>query len=103
MKWFFEYEFEERIKTLKVHGVKTVCSKTRSLGRYMGDNIQVFYDMEDNEVFGIYHLINEWSVYPDNPSILYVGTFYEPATQKEIEYEVRLALENHYHNMESLS
>lgn len=92
MTWIYTKYSSDDVKDMKLRGVKNVCSRTRNLGRYMGDNIQVFYDFEEREVFGIYHIINEWTVFRNNQDIVYITTYYEPATQKEIENDVREAL-----------
>lgn len=68
-------------------GLKSTCTMTKTLGRYMGDNVQVFYDAESDTVFGIYHTLNEWSQYRDE-HIMYVATYYKAATQREIRSDV---------------
>lgn len=74
-------------------GIKATCGMTKNLGGYRGDNIQVFLDRENNEVFGIYHTQNEWTEFRNDSDIVEITTYYRPTTMRQIEADIEMALD----------
>ena len=74
----------------KATGIKTTCGMTKVLP-CRGDYIQVAYDAEKNEVFGIRHTQNSWTVFKDD-SIVEVANYYRPTTMKQITQDLLIAL-----------
>lgn len=75
---------------IKASGIKATCGMTKVLP-CRGDYIQVFYDTEENEVFGIRQTQNSWTNFRDD-SIIEVANYYRPTTMKQITKDLLIAL-----------
>lgn len=75
----------------KIKGLKATCSMTKDLGKYWGENVQVFYDIREHTVFGVYHTLNRWTVINDD-TVIYVNTYYRQTTQKDIREDIERAV-----------
>lgn len=72
-------------------GLRKTCSETKNLkGYYSGEYLEIFYDKETKEVWGIYHYSlgqNEWTVYHEE-NIIKICTTSEPMTTREIKEKI---------------
>ena len=81
---------ETKPNPAKAKGIKATCSLTKYLP-CCGEYIQVAYDTEENEVFGIRQTQNSWTVFKDD-SIVEVANYYRPTTMKQITQDLLIAL-----------
>ncbi len=72
---------------LKMTGLQATSESTKSLqGYYSGHYVEIFYDPNDGEVWGVYQYSlgqNTWTVYHDK-SIIKVGNVSDPCTMQQI-------------------
>ena len=90
---------ETKPNPAKAKGIKATCSLTKYLP-CCGEYIQVAYDTEENEVFGIRQTQNSWTVFKDD-SIIEVTNYYRPTTMKQIKKDLLIAL-NHDRTCEDI-
>ena len=74
----------------KYKNIQTTLDKLPRYGRKNGYYVEIFYDTEEDKVWGIaqYSLgFNSWTEYRRNPEIVKIGNFTHKVSQNElIEY-----------------
>jgi hypothetical protein len=81
---------------MKMNGIRKASEETEGLqGYYSGGYLQISYNEKTGDILTNYHFCfghYNWSEY-DDPNIITVCNFYEPATMQEIANAIRNAVE----------
>lgn len=81
-------------------GLKKTAGETKDLkGYYSGEYLEIFYDKEKKEVWGIYQYSlgqNTWTVY-DDENVIKICNASEPMTMKEIEEQIKEKVKEFYY------